>query len=203
MAQEINLYQPLFHKQQIPLGGSAIGKILLVLIAGILLVYGYERILLVSADSTLSRLRSEELVLTQRLATLTEIARLHRKSPLLVARFNHLKALLREKETALTLLKEPRYGNLRGFSGELVTLSKAVMPGLWFDAIEIREGGQSLTLKGHAMAATLVPRYFAHLLKTRLTLSFESLRISRAPHGAPYLDFRASTTRIAGKRKTP
>jgi hypothetical protein len=203
MAQEINLYQPLFHKQQIPLGGSAIGKILLLLIAGMLLIYGYEQILLISADSNLSRLRGEEMALTRKLATLTEIARLHRKSPLLVARLDHLQTLLREKKTALTLLKEPRYGNLRGFSRELITLSKAVMPGLWFDAIEIREGGQSLTLKGHALAATLVPRYFARLLKTPLTLGFESLQIHRASHHAPYLDFRASTTRTAGKRKAP
>jgi Tfp pilus assembly protein PilN len=203
MAQEINLYQPLFHKQQVPLGGRSIGKILLMLVTGILLVYGYEQILLVSAQSNLSRLRREEVALTRHLATLTEIAHLHRKSPLLVGRLDHLKVLLREKETALTLLKEPRYGNLRGFSGELITLSKAVPPGLWFDGIDIREGGQSLTLQGHALAATLVPRYFARLLKTHLTLSFESLQIRRASHDAPYLDFRASTTQTVGKRKSP
>ncbi len=193
MQQEINLYQPLFHKRAIPVSGKAMAQMLLLLLLGIVLVYAYEWTALASADTSLSHLNSEETHLTKRLAILSREVHLERKSPLLKARLRKLRRALLEKENALKLLNTRRYGNLTGFSAELETLSRAIVPGLWFEAIRIRGGGRILTLAGHALKGADVPRYLENLSRTRLSLSIHRLLIHQGPKDAGYLDFMIST----------
>ncbi|MHB1543795.1 MAG: PilN domain-containing protein [Gammaproteobacteria bacterium] len=193
MQQEINLYQPLFHKRSIPLSGKAIAQMLLLLLCGIAIVYAYEWTVLASADSGLRHLNHEQAHLTERLATLTREVHAHRKSPLLEARLRQLGRALLEKENALKLLNTRRYGNLRGFSDEIEALSRAIVPGLWFQAIRIRKGGRTLTLKGHALKGSDVPRFLKQLSRTGVSLSIHRLLIRQGPKGKGYLDFMIST----------
>jgi hypothetical protein len=193
MQQEINLYQPLFHTKPIPLAGKTIVRILLLFLAGLVLVYGYEWTALVSANASLSHLNREQADLTERLTTLTRGVHAHRKSPLLEARLRHLRHALLEKETALKLLNTRRYGNLKGFAQELEILSRAIVPGLWFQAIRIRGGGRTLTLEGHALKGSDVPHYLEKLSRTQLSLSIQRLLIRQGPKGVGYLNFMVST----------
>ncbi|EQD58882.1 MshA biogenesis protein MshI-2, partial [mine drainage metagenome] len=122
-----------------------------------------------------------------------------RKSPLLEARLRHLDRALVEKEDALKLLNTRRYGNLQGFSGEIETLSRAIVPGLWFQGIRIRKGGRTLTLEGHALKGSDVPRYLEQLSRSGVSLSVHRLLIRQGPKGTGYLDFMISTAAQARK----
>lgn len=199
MQQEINLYQPLFHKRPAPLSGKTIAQMLALLLCGMALVYAYEWTLLVSADTSLHQLDQEQAHLTRRLAALTRAVHAHRKSPLLEARLSHLRRDLLEKKNALKLLNTRRYGNLQGFTREIETLSQAIVPGLWFQAIEIRKGGRTLTLEGHALKGSEVPRFLEQLSRTGVNLAIHRLLIQQGPKGTGYLNFTISTQAHDGK----
>lgn len=203
MQQEINLYQPLFHKRAVPLSGKTIAQLLLLVLCGIVLVAIYEWMVLASTDANLHRLNREEAQLTHRLVALAHEIPAHRKSPLLVARLQHLRRILAEKENALKLLNTRRYGNLQGFTREIGVLSRAIVPGLWFQAIQIDQGGRTLTLEGHALAGSDVPRYLEQLAHSGATFSIHRLLIRRGPKETGDLDFILSTAAATHRKAHP
>lgn len=58
-----------------------------------------------------------------------------------------------QQQTVLEFLRGGREANTEGFSRFFYGLAQLSLPGVWLEAIAVKEGNQSITLKGHLLRA--------------------------------------------------
>lgn len=202
MSQQINLFNPLFLKQEKIFTAVAMAQALAVLAAGTVLV-SYM------ASSSVASLKKRAVDGEQRVARLqaglekatTELAP-RQKDAQLDTRIEQADARLKSLKEVSHMLEGGELGNTSGYSGYFKAFARQNMHGLWLTGVSIEGAGNEVGVRGRALDATLVPAYIGRL--TRETImhgkGFGSLSISQpelakpgardgAPAPAPYVEF--------------
>ena len=191
MNQQINLYQPIFRKQPKVFSALTILQTVLVVFAGLLLIYAYGRWQDAKLSHTLSELKA------QRTAGLNRVQRLGEKypprtqSPLLEQQVQRLVAERGAKQRILAALSGKTPANTTGFSPFLVGLARQHVNGLWLTDFAIHNGGADVSLAGSALSPEQVPRYLQKLsLESAFSgKTFKTLLMTRPKTGPARIDF--------------
>ena len=189
MQQQINLYQPVFRREQRLLSGRTLVQIigLAVLVLGLAAVaLRFEATRAAQTAATLARAHEQQAAGLARLVDPDARARLAE----LDREIERLEHQLKEGErlqAAIDALVVPGQG---GFSGRLEALARHRLPGLWLTGIRLEAGGGT-RLAGVALDARLVPRYLDLLNQDpRLASSpLSQVRMNRAGEDPRALEF--------------
>jgi Tfp pilus assembly protein PilN len=182
MSQQINLYNPVFRKQEKVFSAAAMVQGL-VLIAAVVATFAFY----VSMQSSVLEIRAAQS--GQQLKGELERLKTYggaRESPAerakaLADRRKALEARLVVQKQALAALDSGALGRGEGHSGTLRALARVSMDGVWLTGIAIGEGERGLSLAGRAANAELVPAYLERLRSEEvLRRSFSHLEIRRA-----------------------
>lgn len=73
------------------------------------------------------------------------------------------KRLLKQRRQILLSLSSQQFDIGKGFSTHLAGLGRQKITGLWLHSIELRAGGEQISLKGKMRQASLLPRYLQDL----------------------------------------
>lgn len=201
MNQQINLYQPMFRKQEKVFSAVTMlqitGFIVLVL-AGI---YGYSLYSLQPFKTELAKIDSEHNKLSQQLTRLEAQAPANVKSQLLEDEVRQLTRELEQKQRVQQMLTSGRFGNRDGFSDLLEGLARQHVSGLWLTQVRFTGGGTQLMMSGKANAAELIPIYIQKLAAETAfaKLSFNVLQISRSESEDGMVEFNLATQLDSGK----
>ncbi|MEX2517388.1 MAG: PilN domain-containing protein [Gammaproteobacteria bacterium] len=201
MNQQINLYQPMFRKQEKVFSAVTMlqitGFIVLVLAA----IYGYSLYSLQPFKSELAKIDSEHNKLEQQLSRLEAQAPANVKSQLLEDEVRQLTQELEQKQRVQEMLTSGRYGNRDGFSGLLEGLARQHVSGLWLTQVRVTSGGTQLMMSGKANSAELIPIYIQKLAAETAfaKLSFNVLQISRSESEDGMVEFNLATQLDTGK----
>ena len=159
MAQQINLFNPIFLKQKKYFSAVTMLQSLGLVLAGVLAFYGYTLYgtrmqSRVAADSA-QQLASQ----TQQVALMASQGR----SRLLQDELAQTQGRLKQREETLTMLRTGGLGNTAGFARYLTALAHESVGGVWLTGFSICGDEAELHLSGRVLQADLVPAYLRAL----------------------------------------
>jgi hypothetical protein len=200
MNQQINLYQPMFRKQEKVF--SAVTMVQIIGLVTILLgaIYAYNIWSLRPFEQELVKINVEQQKLQGELKRFEVKAAANTKSQLLEDEIRLLSQELEQKRQVEQVLSTGSYGNRNGFSDYFAGLARQHVSGLWLTNVTLQNGGTQLVLKGKTNNAELIPIYIQKLAKEKAFagLSFNVLEMSRSETDADIIVFNIAT-RLGGK----
>ena len=200
MSQRINLYQEQFRPRRTYTDARHLGIGMLLAVVMLAAVTGALGWRAQAAEERAAALSAQRDAAQQRLASVRaslESARSERDSGERLAR---LRAELAAKRRLMAYLERGPLASRQGFSGHLAGLARHRVEDLWLTRIELRAGGRSLRLAGHALGPERVPAFIAGLAQTPVFQghTFRTLRIDRPEKAAGRLDFLLASDRDNG-----
>lgn len=161
--QQINLYQPMFRKQEKIFSAVTIAQSLAVLVVGLAMFYGYS---VWNVNNLRSEVVNQQRLQAEVLAKIESLSKqypLRQKSKLLEARVLTLQQELQAKQALLKVLSDTRIGNTSGFSAHFTGLARQKIEGVWLRSVQLSAGGQQVGIIGSTLQPELVPRYIQQL----------------------------------------
>jgi Tfp pilus assembly protein PilN len=163
MAQQINLFNPVFLKQKKYFSAVTMLQSLGLVVAGVVAFYGYtvyesRAIARVAADAS-----RQAIAQAAQVAALTREFSPQGRSRLLQEELGRVGARLKQREDMLSLLQTGGLGNTAGFSRYLTALARQPLAGVWLTSFTVSGDEIELHLGGRVLQPDLVPAYLRAL----------------------------------------
>ena len=163
MSQQINLYNPIFLKQEKHFSARTIAQGLGLIVAGLAAFYAYALVQTRAAESATREQRDQVAVQRAQLVKLGPQFSPEGRSKALEAEVARLEAEVKARQAVLAELSTGELGNTAGFSEFLAALGRRALPGVWLTGLSIGEAGNDLQVSGRALRPELVPAYLKAL----------------------------------------
>lgn len=209
MIQQVNLYHPIFRKQEKKFSAKAMLQAGATVLTGIVLVYALTWWRLDVLRAQAREVGQQQAAAASRIADIGREFPARAVKPELAAQLRRLQERVAASEQAYRILQHEHFGSTVGYSGYLIAFARQHVSGLWLTGLSIAGVGQNMTLQGRSIAPDLVPRYLQRLSTEKILAGtdFALFRITRpAPASGkgplePYVDFIIRTTAaVAGAR---
>lgn len=162
MSQQINLYNPLFLKQEKHFSARTMLLALGVVTLAIGAVFAASIFQTRTAGRLAQQYREQ---LTSAQNQITALARQagagHSKA--LESEVAQLEAQIKLRQQTMQALSTGDLGNTAGFSGFFAALGREALPGVWLTRVRIDDAGNGLFVEGRALRADLLPAYLKAL----------------------------------------
>jgi Tfp pilus assembly protein PilN len=197
MYQQINLYQPIFRKQQQIFSALTLAQGLGVVAVALLAIYGFGSLQVSHLEAEVLQLEGREKALTTQLARIDPSLNKNRRTEM-EEELRHLNATLLEQQRLVEVLRERPLGRPEGFSDYLAALGRQRTPELWLTSLAVNGSTGALELAGRSTRPELVPEYMQRLGREvgLVGQRFDRLEIERDGDSSETV-FRA-TSRAAG-----
>lgn len=203
MSQQINLYQPIFRKQEKKFSTMAMLQAVGLVLIGIVIMYSYSWWQVGTLRNELKRAEQSQTAATKRFAEVSEKFG-KRTGQTLEDEIARTERELVAKQKIQEILQRGVFSNTRGFSDYFVSLARQHISGVWLTGFDITGAGEQMTLAGRSTNPELVPRYMQRL-STEKTLTGIEFRVFQMNRPAPeakastqYIEFQAKTARNPG-----
>lgn len=163
MSQQINLFNPIFLKQEKHFSALTMAQGLgLILLGGVLLT-AYAAYQLSSLQDEL-KLTSAQLKLAQnQLAKVTADYAPKEKDARLETRLLRAEAEVKSLQQVSDILGKGELGNTNGYAEYLRAFARQIVDGVWLTGFTIQGAGNAISLQGSALRPELVPAYLTRL----------------------------------------
>lgn len=202
MSQQINLYHPIFRKQKKTFSARAMLNAALLLVGGILLMYGYVSLRVYQLRTEINLTEQRFIDAGKRLQEVNQRFALISRNLVLEREVRQHQQILAARNKIRNILQQGIFTNTTGYSDYFVALSRQYTQGVWLTEISITGAGEKMTLKGRSTLANRVPRYLQKLSreKTLSGIEFDVFQITRPQQDdktktpVRYVEFIAKTT---------
>jgi hypothetical protein len=163
VSQQINLFNPIFLKQEKLFSAvtmaQALGLILLG--SGVLIAYSsYES----SGLSKQAAASTTQLVLAQaQLAKINAEFGPRQRSKLIEDDIQKTEIEVKSLQQVFDILQNGEFGNTKGYAEYLRAFSRQILGGVWLTGFSIHGAGSEIGLQGRALQPELVPAYISRL----------------------------------------
>ena len=189
MHQQVNLYQPVFRKQQKVFSAMTLAQMAGAVLLMLVLILGHARWTLADLEKSADSLQTQHDQLVAQVAELEEALRTP-DTEALDADIERLRANIEQRKLLLVQFEQLLVQHKGGFARQFQALAEQNLRGLWLDGVSLNSAGQ-VEVRGTALDAKLVPLYLQQLAK-RQTLangSFETVSMTRADSSKPQIQF--------------
>lgn len=163
MNQQVNLYLPEFRPSRDWLTAAnllIVTAVVCLLLAG---VSGYDQWRLGQLQQQQSRLQSQLDQQTRETEALEQQLEQREGNARLEQELETRRERLQRTSSLLDFLQGARLGNTIGFSPMMKDLARASFDGLWLTGVDIRDGGDTVSLAGRALRSAMVPDFIGRL----------------------------------------
>lgn len=189
MHQQINLFEPVFRRQQKVFSATTLTQIAAAVVVLLVAILEHARWTLASMEQSAEALQQQHDNIRKQVASL-ETAYQTPDTQALDAEIEQLMADIDERNGLLVQFDQLVVEHRNGFADQFRALAEQHVPGLWLEGITINGEGQ-VEIRGTTLDARLVPVYLQHLEK-RKGLSetpFETVSLKRIAAGKPQIRF--------------
>jgi len=189
MYQQINLFQPVFRKQEKVFGAATLLQIAAAVLLLLLTIFGHARWTLAGMNRTAQTLEQQVEKLTGQLAALEASTRTP-DTAALDSEITRLHSNIEQRNNLLVQFDQLVTQHENGFATRFEALASEHVPGLWLEGVMI-DRDNHVELRGIALDAKLVP-LFLQQLERRRDLSakpFETVSVTRMDSNAPQMQF--------------
>ncbi len=179
MHQQINLFQPVFRKQQKVFSATTLAWIAGAVAVLLLLLLGHASWTLASMNATADNLQQQYDHLQQQIGALEETLRTP-DTEALDNEIERLQARIEERNELLARFDELAIENQSGFHSHFRALAEQPLNGLWLEGVSV-DGNARIEIRGSTLDARLVPGYLQRLanLPDLSDTPFETVKLSR------------------------
>lgn len=180
MDQQINLYQPMFRRQQHLFGARTLVKTLGVLGFALGAVYVFALLEVLGLEKEVAQLESREQAYATQMQRVTANQQPGDTKNVDVE-LKALNSALVEREKLVQVLTAQQFGKTVGFSSKLRALAERTIRGVRLTRVAASGAGQGLFLQGESLHEELIPSYLQGLSEAPELdgLTFDSLTISQ------------------------
>jgi Tfp pilus assembly protein PilN len=163
MQQQINLYQPISTAKEEQFSARTMLILFAITLLFMMMFYGFllfKKMGLEDENAALNQKNQQTQALVEKLEMtvnkLTDTKKERRK-------LEHLKKVYASKEFALQEISSMVKGNHFGLSSFFSALARRNIEAIWFEKIDVYQGGQQVTLKGQTTDERYIPDFTASL----------------------------------------
>ena len=189
MHQQINLYQPVFRKQQKVFSSLTLIQICAAVLLLLTVIAAHTHWTLQDMETTALNLEQQRQELANRMAALEGTYR----TPDTEAVDNEIDALQKSIDQRNYLLQQFDQLVLQhrgGFAIQFEALARLRIPGLWLEGVTVNDD-QQMEIRGMTLDPKLVPIYLQHLEQSSDLpgANFETVSMTRVANDQPYIQF--------------
>jgi Tfp pilus assembly protein PilN len=163
MSQQINLYNPLFLKQEKHFSARTMAQALVVVGVAVAVVSVFAFFQTRSAERVAAQYRDQLTRAQAQLTSLAGQAGSPGRSKALESEVALLEAEIKLRHATLQALSTGELGNTAGFSEFLAALGRQALSGIWLTRVRVDDAGNGLFVEGRALRAELLPAYLRAL----------------------------------------
>lgn len=194
MSQQINLYQPIFRRQQKVFSAATLAQAAIVMLFGLAILYGVGRWQVTELTKDVTALEAQQAQAKAQLDALSAEVAAQRDDAKLAADIERTERDVQARQHLVKWLGEHGTTRSGGFSAHLTGLARQHRNDLWLQGISLANGGATVSLQGGSQNPAAVVRYLRRLGKEPAFagLEFRSVRIDRDEDSPEYLRFHVS-----------
>ena len=191
MKQQINLYQPIFRKQQKIFSAVTMLQITAFFVVVLACIYAYNVYQLKPFSRELDKTNARLEKLTQQIEIVSKNLSAKRKNSLLESEISRLTMHLENMKKVSAALSTGTFGNANGFSDQFEALARGHVDGAWLTDISIGDGGGRLAFSGKSIDPELVPIFIQRLAEAPVfkDQKFNVLELKRITGEGDVIDF--------------
>lgn len=163
MSQQINLFNPIFLKQEKQFSALTMVQALGIILLCAVLLTVYARFRLSSLAQEQQSTAAQLQLAQNQLAKVTVEYGPRQKDPMLASRIRLAELEVRSLQQISSVLGEGNFGNTDGYSGYLRAFARQIGNGIWLTGFTIRGAGSDISLQGSALHPEAVPAYLSRL----------------------------------------
>jgi hypothetical protein len=201
VSQQINLYQPIFRKEEKKFSTVAMLQAMGLVVVGVVAIYAYTWWQVGTLKSELKRAEQQHTMANKRLADATEKFGQRAGKISLDGEIARIEGEIVAKQRIQEILQRGIFSNTQGFSDYFVSFSRQHIPGVWLTGFDITGAAEQMTLAGRSTNPELVPRYMQKLSaeKTLSGIEFRVFQMNRPAADAKepnamYVEFQIKTS---------
>ena len=178
MSQQVNLYSPIFRRQEKKFSALAMLQASGVILAGVALLVGLNVWRVMALRSDLKSAEQRQVVVVKQFEDAKRKFNPRIGDPKLEEEVAKLEAILAVSGPAQAILRRDVFSESRGYSTYFIALARQTVPDLWLTGIDITGAGQTIQLSGRARVPERVPQYLQKLSSEKV-LSGSEFKVFR------------------------
>jgi Tfp pilus assembly protein PilN len=205
VSQQVNLYQPIFRKEEKKFSTVAMLQAMGLVVVGVVAIYAYTWWQVGTLKSELKRAEQQHTAASKRLADATEKFGQRPGRTSLDGEIARMESEIVAKQRIQEILQRGVFSNTHGFSDYFVSFARQHTPGVWLTGFDITGAAEQMTLTGRSTNPELVPRYMQKLSaeKTLSGIEFRVFQMNRPAADAKepdarYVEFQVKTSGSPG-----
>lgn len=163
MIQQINLYRPIFRKQEKKFSAMAMLQAGSAILAGVVVILGLMMWQVHGLRQEVSQVDKQLLAANKRLEDASKNFGPGAKSKSLEDEVANLEKQVAARLRVRDLLTRGLFSNTSGYSDYLVAFARQHVPGIWLTGFDITGAGEDMRLQGRTVNPAQVPRYMQRL----------------------------------------
>lgn len=167
MNQQVNLYHPIFRRQEKKFSAVTMLQAVVLISTGIALMYGYSLWRLHELRAQLRDINTQHSAAITRLNEVSAKFPARRGDPRLEREVQELEQRLQTIERVRSMTPPEIFNGIAGYSEYLVALARQSSSGLWLTGLTITGDGNQLVLAGRTTMPEVVPTYLQKLAGER------------------------------------
>jgi Tfp pilus assembly protein PilN len=186
VSQQVNLYQPIFRRQERKFSARAMLQAVGLVAGGVVLMVLYTQWQISSLRSEIKRAEIQQATISKRLDDVVRQFSGRIKARTVDEEIARLESEIGAKQRIYDILQRGVFSNSEGFSGYLTALARQNLQGVWLTGFEITGAAEQMMLQGRSVSRELVPRYMQRLSaeKKMSGIEFRTFYLSgAAPQG--------------------
>jgi len=200
VSQQINLYQPIFRKEEKKFSTVAMLQSIGLVAIGVVALYAFTWWQNEALKSELKRVEQNHVMASKRLADANQKFGLGKGPSELDKEITSLETEIVAKQQIQEILKRGVFSNTTGFSDYFASFARQRIPGVWLTGFDITGAAEQMILAGRTTNPELVPRYMQKLSveKNLSGIEFRTFQMNR-PNPDPknpeslFVEFQART----------
>jgi len=222
VSQQVNLYSPIFRRQEKKFSAYAMLQAGGAILAGVALLAGLSFWKLMTLDAELKNAEQQYAVALKQFDEAKRQLKPRVGDLKLEEEVAKLETILTVSGPAQAILRRDTFGESRGYSTYFIALARQSVSDLWLTGIDITGAGQTIQLSGRARVPERVPQYLQKLSSEKVLSGseFKVFRLDRPeekddkgqplpvkagkkPALAPYVEFVIRTADANAKAGKP
>ena len=200
MSQQINLYHPVFRKQEKKFSALTMLQASALVMAGIVLMYGYATWQVRSLRHQAGQIDAQFSAVTRERDDLGRQIAARQVNPLYAKEVERLEGRIQAVQHIRELARRDYFFGGDGYSKYFIAFARQGVSGLWLTGFTVTGAGEQIALQGRTEFPELVPQYLQKLSSEQLLAgtSFDAFQITRPENvsrkgTAGYVDFSVRT----------
>ncbi len=200
MSQQVNLYHPIFRKQEKKFSALTMLQAALLVLAGIVMMYGYATWQVRSLRLQAGQIDEQFRALTRQSDDMARQLAARQVNPRYAKEVERLEGRIQAVQYIRELARHDYFFGGDGYSSYFIAFARQGVPGLWLTGFTVTGAGEQIALDGRTEVPELVPQYLQKLSSEQLLVGteFDVFQMTRPENPdrkgmAGYVDFSVRT----------